>query len=81
MSAEIDVMVGHHDDMKGARWDCEVTPGAQVLLGGRIGLNRSNRHPEKIAHAITARVATMPMTSIAMSAALLSESRKGLKPM
>ena len=66
--------------MKRARRNGVLTAGAEVVLTGGVGLHRGDRHPEKIAHATTAKIAISAMTMAAMSAALLSCSRNGLKP-
>ena len=80
MTSQVGPLIGDHHEMEGARRDRLVTAGAEILLGGRIGLDRRDSHPEKIAHANTAIVANTAKTTIAMSAAVLSCSRNGLKP-
>ena len=80
MATQIRGVLGHHDEMEGPRWDGVVTSRAYVLLDGLIGLDRGHRHPEKIAHAITPRVAASANTTRTMSSTLLSCSRNGLKP-
>ncbi len=80
MSAEVRLVIGDHDEMEGARRDDVLTSGADVVLASRVGLDRAHGHPEKIAHATTARIATSATTIAAISAALLFCSRNGLKP-
>lgn len=58
-----------------------MTTGAEVLLGSLIGLHRSDRHVEKMAHAMSANIATMATTTMMMSNAVFVCSRNGLKPM
>lgn len=78
--AQVGLVVGDHNEVKSARRDGLLTARAQVILAGRIGLDGSDRHPEKIAHATTATIAISAMTIAAISAALLFCSRNGLKP-
>jgi len=80
MPPQIGLVVGNHDEMKSARWNGVLTPGADVVLAGGVGLDGGHRHPEKIAHPTTATIAMRAMTMAAMSAALLFCSRNGLKP-
>ena len=72
MSAQIRLEIGHHDEMEGPRADRHLTARAEVLLARGIGLDRGDGHPEKIAHASTAKIATNAITMAAMSAALFS---------
>ncbi len=78
--AQVRLVIGDHHEMERSRRDDVLTTRAEVLLARRIGLHRADRHPEKIAHATTARIATSATIMAAMSAALLFCSRKGLKP-
>jgi hypothetical protein len=80
MAAQVDGVVGNHDQVECPRRYREITPGAQVLLEGLVGLNRADGYVEKRAHAITASVAASAMTTITMSNADFSFSRNGLKP-
>jgi len=70
--SQVWLIVGHHDQMEGSGKDAQLAPGADVLLARRVGLDRGDRHPEKIAHARTARIATRARTIAAMSATLRS---------
>jgi hypothetical protein len=70
--SQIWLVVGHYYQMEGAGGDDGLTTGADVLLARRIGLHRGDRHPEKIAHARTAKIATNATTSATMSAVLRS---------
>ena len=81
VTSQIGLVVGHDDEVEGARTDDRLTTGAQVLLACRIGLHRGDGHPEKIAHASTAKMATSATTMATSSAVLFSCSRNGLKPM
>lgn len=58
--------------MKHSGFDAELASRAHVHLARRVGLHRGDGHPEKIAHATTARIATNAITMAAMSAASLS---------
>jgi len=80
MASEIWFMIRHDDHVKGAWWDGVVASRAEVLLDRGVGLDRGDGYPEKIAHAMTASVATIAMTNAAISTALFSLSRNGLKP-
>jgi hypothetical protein len=80
MATKVRLVVGNDHHMKSPRGDDVFAPGTDVFLTGGVGLDRGDRHPEKIAHATTARIATRAMTIAAMSAALLLLSRNGLKP-
>lgn len=78
--AQVRFVVGDNNEMKGAGRNRVLASRADVGLAGRIRLDGSDRHPEKIAHATTARIAISAMTIAAMSAALLFCSRNGLNP-
>lgn len=80
MASEIWFVIRHDNNMKGSRWNGVLTPRADVLLEGGVGLNRGDGYPEKIAHAITASVNTIATTNITTSATPFSSSRNGLKP-
>jgi len=72
VATQVRLIVGHHDQMKGPGKNAQLTPGTDVLLARRIGLNRGDGHPEKIAHARTAKIATRARAIATMSATLLS---------
>jgi hypothetical protein len=72
MASEVGSLIRHDYDMKDPVGDGELAAGAQILLNRRVRLDGGHRHPERIAHATTASVATMPMTNMAMSAASVS---------
>lgn len=80
VAAQVGLVVGHNDDMKGPWWNGVLTARTEVVLAGGVGLNRGDRHPEKIAHATTETIAISAITMAAMSAALLFCSRNGLNP-
>ena len=70
--SQVGVVVGHDDNVKRAGRDDGLTARADVLLARRVGLHRGDGHPEKIAHARTANIATNATTTATMSAVLLS---------
>ncbi len=72
VTSQIGRLLGYHHDVIDALGDGQLAAGTEVFLGSRVGLDRGDGHPEKIAHDTTANVATIVMTSMAMSAALLS---------
>ena len=72
MPPQVRLIVGHHHQVKGAGGNGHFTPGADVILARRMRLHRGDGHPEKIAHARTAMIATRAMTMAAMSATLFS---------
>jgi len=78
--AQVRLIIGNDDEMEHSGDDAQLTSGAGVFLACRVWLHRRDGHPEKIAHARTATIATSAMTIAAMSAVLFSWSRKGLKP-
>ena len=80
MPAHVDLVVGDHDQMERPRWDRVVTARAEVLLDRLVGLDRVDRYPAKIAHAMTAAMASTAMTTITMSMAVFLCSRNGLNP-
>lgn len=55
--------------MEGAGRDRVVATGTEVLLHRLIGLDGSDSQPAKIAHAMTASMASTAMTTMAMSTA------------
>lgn len=81
VASQIGLLVGHHHEVKRPRRDTQVTSGTQVLLGGRIRLDRGDRHTEKIAHASKPIATIKPTTIRTISRTSWSESRNGLKPM
>ena len=81
VATQVDLVVGYDHEMERAGVDRAEASRAEVLLGGCVGLDRGDRHPERIAHAMAPTAAANPMTMIAMSVMVLSESRNGLKPM
>ncbi len=70
--SQIGLVVGHDYQMESSGGDDGLTAGADVLLARRIGLHRGDGHPEKIAHARTANIATNATTIATMSAVLRS---------
>ena len=80
VTSHFDGVVGDHHDMKGPREDGVVTAGADIGLHRLIRLDGVDVHPAKIAHAMTARMASTAKTTIAMSSAVFWCSRNGLKP-
>jgi hypothetical protein len=72
VTAQVWLVVGHDNKMKGAGEDDGLAAWADVLLAGRVGLHRRDGHPEKIAHARTANIATNATTTATMSAVLFS---------
>jgi len=73
-------LVGDDDEVEHSGLDAQIATWAQIRLGGGIGLDRGDRHPEKIAHTTTAIVASAAPTTMTMSRVDLSCRRKGLKP-
>jgi len=80
VSAQVRLLIGNDNEMKDAWRNGFLTAGAEVVLAGGVGLDGGDRHPEKIAHATTAKIATRAMTIAAMSAAFFFCSRNGLNP-
>jgi hypothetical protein len=78
--AQVRLVIGNDHEMKDAWRNGVLTAWAEVVLACGVWLNGGDRHPEKIAHATTAKIATRAMTIAAMSAAFLFCSRNGLKP-
>lgn len=70
--SQVGLVVRHDYQMKGAGRDDGVAAGTDVLLARRIGLHGGDGHPEKIAHARTANIATNATTTATMSAVLFS---------
>lgn len=66
--------------MEGAGEDGVAASRAYIGLHRLVRLYRGDGHPAKIAHAMTASVASAAKTTMAMSRALLWCSRNGLKP-
>jgi len=65
-------VVGHDNQVKRADRDDGLAARADVLLARRVGLYGGDGHPEKIAHARTANIATNATTKATMSAVLFS---------
>lgn len=80
MATQIGGVVRDDYQVKGPWWDAQITSGAQVILARLIRLDGGDRHPEKIAHPITSKVAARASTTMTMSAVLRLCSRNGLKP-
>lgn len=80
VAPQVDGIVGHDNDVERPGGDGQITARAQVVLGRLIRLDRADRYVEKIAHAITATVAAIAATTMAMSTPDLSWSRNGLNP-
>jgi hypothetical protein len=70
--SEVGLVVGHDNQMKRADRDDGLAARADVLLARRVGLHGGDGHPEKIAHARTANIATNATTKATMSAVLFS---------
>lgn len=70
--SQIGLVVGHDHQMESAGGDNGLTAGADVLLARRVGLHRGDGHPEKIAHARTAKIAANATITATMSAVLFS---------
>ncbi len=73
-------LVRDHNEMERAGRDGRLASRAEVLLLRLVGLDRIDGYVEKIAHAMTANVASTAMTTTAMSRADFSWARKGLNP-
>ncbi len=73
-------LVWNDHEMERARRDGRLASRAEVLLLRLVRLDRVDGYVEKIAHAITANVASTAMTTTAMSRADFSWARKGLNP-
>lgn len=67
MTAQVRFVVGHHDHVECPGQDRHLAAWAQIGLAGRVRLHRGNGHPEKIAHARTAKIATSATTITTMS--------------
>ncbi len=80
VTAQVGRLVRDHNEMERARWDRRLASRAEVLLLRLVGLDRIDGYVEKIAHAMTANVASTAMTTTAMSRADFSWARKGLNP-
>lgn len=78
--AQVDVVVGYNHQVEHPRRNGLLAARAEVLLSRLVGLDRSDGHVERIAHAITPIVASSASTTMTTSSAVLSCSRKGLKP-
>jgi hypothetical protein len=72
MPSQVWLVVGHDNQMKHAGRDDGIAPGTDVVLARRVGLHGGDGHPEKIAHARTANIATSATTTATMSAVLFS---------
>ena len=81
VTAQVRSVVGHDDEVESALGNHLFASRADVLLPGGIGLNRADRHPEKIAHKTSAIAAPTASTTMTMSKTVLRCSRNGLKPM
>lgn len=81
VASQVGFVIGDHDYMKSARRDAEFTAGAEVFLDRCVGLDWRDRYPEKIAHKTRPIAEPIAATTITMSMADRSCSRKGLKPM
>lgn len=79
--SEIRLVVGDDHEMEGAGRNRQLTPWAQVLLAGGVGLDGADRYPENIAHNTRAMAVATVTTTSTRSKTVLSCSRKGLKPM
>lgn len=80
VTSHVSFLVGDHHEVERAGGDGVATSRADVFLHRLIGLDRSDRYQPKIAHAMTASVMSRAKTTTAMSRALFSCSRNGLKP-
>jgi hypothetical protein len=80
VTTQIGLVVGHYDHVISPRWDRVVASGADIFLGRRVGLDRGDRYPEKIAHATNPIAAPIARTTMMMSTIDVSCSRNGLKP-
>ena len=67
MPAQVRLFVGHDDHVECPGWNRHLAAGADVVLAGRIRLDRRDGHPEKIAHARTAKIAMSAITMTTMS--------------
>jgi hypothetical protein len=72
MSTQVWRVIWHYDEMEDAGEDGQVATGAGVGLARRVWLHRRDGHPEKIAHARTAKIATRATTITTMSVTSLS---------
>ncbi len=72
--------VRNDHEMERPRWDRQLAPRAEVFLLGLVGLDRVDGYVEKMAHAMTANVDSTAITTMTMSRADFSCSRKGLNP-
>jgi len=72
MPAQVRLIIGNDDEMEHSGDDAQLTSGAGVFLACRVRLLRRDGHPEKIAHANTAKIVTNAMTMATMSARLFS---------
>ncbi len=80
MTTHVGRLVRNHDKMERARRDRQLASRAEVFLLCLVRLDQIDGYVEKIAHAITANVASTAMTTTAMSRADFSWVRKGLNP-
>lgn len=81
MPTKVRFIIGDDDDVMGARGNGVLTARTQIVLLGGVRLNRSDRHPEKIAHNTRPIAAPMARTIMSKSTLERSWSRNGLKPM
>jgi hypothetical protein len=80
VTTQVGRFVRNDHKMECARRDSQLAARAEVFLLCLIGLDQIDGYVEKIAHAITANVASTAMTTTAMSRADFSWVRKGLNP-
>lgn len=69
VSAHVHFVLRDDHDMERAGRNRVIATGTEVLLDSLIGLDGSDRQPAKIAHAMTASMASTAMTTMAMSTA------------
>lgn len=70
VTTHVDSIVGNNDEVKRPCRDRVVAARADILLDCLIRLHWYDRHPEKMAHAITANVTSTAITTMAMSNAV-----------
>ncbi len=80
VTTQVGCLVRDHNEMERARRDSHFASRAEVLFLCLVGLDRIDGYVEKIAHAMTANVASTAMTTTAMSRTDFSWARKGLNP-
>jgi hypothetical protein len=67
VAAQIWLIVRHDYNVESPGHDRHLAARAEIGLASRVGLHRRDRHPEKIAHARTAKIATKATTITTMS--------------